>query len=104
MINPINYQLSSSKTINKQSLFSDCTKSVFNNFKDFEKQFNKGIDYWASRIENRYGIGLAGWHGLAIGDANGDGIDDIYICEPGGLPNKLFISKKNGQLIDASSL
>lgn len=104
LINPINYQLSSSKTINKQSLFSDCTKSVFNNFKDFEKQFNKGIDYWASRIENRYGIGLAGWHGLAIGDANGDGIDDIYICEPGGLPNKLFISKKNGQLIDASSL
>ena len=103
-INPRSYQLCSSKIINNQPLFSDCTKSVFKNFKDFERQFNKGINYWASRIENRYGIGLAGWHGMAIGDANGDGIDDIYICEPGGLPNKLFISKRNGQIIDASSL
>ena len=71
---------------------------------DFKNQFLRGTDYWASRLENRYGIGLSGWHGIATGDVNSDGIDDIYVCEPGGLPNRLFISKSDGQLIDASSL
>lgn len=87
-----------------ESLFSDCTGSVFSQFKDFNNQFLRGTDYWASRLEKRYGIGLSGWHGITTGDANGDGLDDIYICEPGGLPNRLFIGKSDGQLIDASSL
>ncbi len=103
-ITPINYQLSSSKKIENQNLFSDCTESIFEGVKDFKNQFNRGSNYWASRIEDRYGLSLSGWQGMAMGDANGDGIDDIYVCEPGGLPNKLFISKKNGKLIDASSL
>jgi len=85
-------------------LFSDCTGSIFSQCRDFNNQFLRGTDYWASRLENRYGIGLSGWHGITIGDVNGDGIDDIYVCEPGGLPNRLFISKSDGQLIDASSL
>ncbi|HAA87775.1 MAG TPA: hypothetical protein DCE22_05920 [Verrucomicrobiales bacterium] len=86
------------------TLFTDCTGSVFSQCIDFKNQFLRGTDYWASRLENRYGIGLSGWHGIATGDVNGDGIDDIYVCEPGGLPNRLFISKSDGQLIDASSL
>ena len=86
------------------SLFSDCTGAVFSQCKDFNNQFLRGTDYWAARLENRYGIGLSGWHGITIGDVNGDGVDDIYVCEPGSLPNRLFISKSDGQLIDASSL
>jgi len=85
-------------------LFSDVTKSVFRGLPEFPKQFNHGMDYWTSRLESRYGIGLPGWHGLAVGDVNGDGLDDLYVCEPGGLPNRLYISRPDGTVIDASAL
>ena len=35
-ITPINYQLSSSKKIENQNLFSDCTESIFEGVKDFK--------------------------------------------------------------------
>lgn len=85
-------------------LFSDVTKTVFRGLPEFPKQFNHGMDYWTSRLESRYGIGLSGWHGLAVGDVNGDGLDDLYVCEPGGLPNRLYISRPDGTVIDASAL
>jgi hypothetical protein len=85
-------------------LFADATKAVFKDVSAFEAQLNRGIDHWAARLESRFGIGLSGWHGLAVGDANGDGLDDLYVCEPGALPNRLFIAKPDGTVIDASSL
>ena len=57
-----------------------------------------------ARIEKQFGINVSGWHGLAVGDANGDGLDDVYVCEAGGLPNRLYIQKSDGTVFDSSSL
>ncbi len=38
-----------------------------------------------------------------MGDVNGDGLDDLYICEPGGLPNRLFLQTPDGSLRDISA-
>ena len=35
-------------------------------------------------------------HGLAVADVNGDGLDDLYVCQPGGLPNRLFLQNNDG--------
>ena len=35
-----------------------------------------------------------------MADVNGDGLDDIYICQPGGLPNRLYLQRTDGTLQD----
>jgi hypothetical protein len=83
-------------------LFTDSSAAVFKNSTSIKEQFLNGTEHWAGRIEGRYGIGISGWHGMALGDANGDGLDDLYICEPGGLPNRLLLAQPDGTVVDAS--
>ena len=48
---------------------------------------------WARTLTKIDDMHFAGHHGIAIGDANGDGLDDLYVCDCGGLPNWLESSK-----------
>ena len=41
--------------------------------------------------------------GVAIGDVNGDGLDDLYVCQETGLPNRLFIQNPDGTASDQSA-
>jgi hypothetical protein len=44
-----------------------------------------------------------GMQGLAVGDANGDGLDDVYICQISPLPNRLFVQNPGGTATDRSA-
>ena len=46
---------------------------------------------------------MTGHNGLSIGDANGDGRDDFYVCEAGSLPNRLYLQQEDGTAIDVSA-
>ena len=59
---------------------------------------------WLKKVERFAGINIYSRHGMTMGDANGDGLDDIYVCQPGGLPNRLFLKQKDGTLSDASAV
>ena len=41
-----------------------------------------------------------GMHGVAVGDVNGDGHEDLYWARPGGEPNQLLIRQPDGRLLD----
>ena len=43
-------------------------------------------------------------HGIALGDVNGDGLDDLYVCQQGGLPNRLYLRQSDGSLKDITKL
>lgn len=84
------------------TLFADCTESVFRNEDSFARQILPGIDYWRGGIQAQHGVYPYGHHGVAVGDANGDGLDDIYACQPAGLPNRLYLQNRDGTVTDAS--
>ena len=84
-------------------LFTDCTKSVLAASEAFNSQLLPGLDHWMGRIELSMGIDIGGWQGLAIGDINGDGLDDLYVCQPGGLPNRLFVQQADGRVSERSA-
>jgi Flp pilus assembly protein TadD len=70
--------------------FLDVTSPVFGGAKSFTDQLLPGIPYWRCRLDPASGIDIYGSNGVAAGDIDGDGLDEIYVCQPGGLPNRLY--------------
>ena len=85
-----------------KTLFSEMTNAVVGGLDSFRKQFAYGVDHWRLRIPAHLGVAVTGHHGLAVGDVNGDGLEDVYLCAEAGLPNRLLIQEKNGQFRDAT--
>ena len=82
--------------------FSDCTESVLGKNPSFGEQLLYGLNHWLGRIERVNGIHAFARWGIAVGDVNGDGLDDLYVCQPGGLPNRLFVQNPDGTASDVS--
>jgi tetratricopeptide (TPR) repeat protein len=38
-----------------------------------------------------------------VGDVNGDGLDDLYVCDGLWLPNRLYTQQPDGTLLDVSA-
>ncbi|HEY0796077.1 MAG TPA: FG-GAP-like repeat-containing protein [Acidisarcina sp.] len=63
-------------------------------------QLVPGIDDWRTALESATGIDVYGNHGLAVGDIDGSGYDSFYVCQPSGLPNRLFRNRGDGTFED----
>jgi Flp pilus assembly protein TadD len=70
--------------------FSDITSSVFAKTPSFRDQLARGIPYWRAALDPACGIDVFGMKGVAVGDIDNDGADEIYVLQPGGLPNRLY--------------
>ncbi|MCU1235831.1 MAG: repeat-containing protein [Candidatus Solibacter sp.] len=82
-----------------QPLFRDMTHEYFGGVESFEKQLRRGVPYWRARLDSACGIDVYGNTGIAMGDIDGDGCDEIYVCQPGGLPNRLY-KNRDGRMED----
>jgi tetratricopeptide (TPR) repeat protein len=71
-------------------LFRDVTAEMFSGTLSFRAQLLQGIPYWRARLDSASGIDIYGSNGIAVGDIDGDGMDEVYVCQPGGLPNRLY--------------
>ena len=82
--------------------FVDRTVAALGNNESWPRQLVHGLDYWLQRIERIHGMHTFMACGVALGDANGDDLDDLYVCQPGGLPNRLFLQNLDGTATDVS--
>jgi Flp pilus assembly protein TadD/peroxiredoxin len=88
-------------------IFIDVTAQAFGNLPSYREQMLRGTDYWRTVLDGACGIDIYGNQGIAVGDYDGDGFDDIYVCQPSGLPNRLYHNRGNGtfeEATDASGL
>jgi hypothetical protein len=72
------------------TLFRDVTAAAFGGVVSFAEQLARGVPYWVARLDPATGIGIYGSNGIAVGDIDNDGADEVYVCQPGGLPNRLY--------------
>jgi hypothetical protein len=84
------------------TLFVDCTESALAQNTSYRQQVLPGLSHWLNRTPREF-MGLLGYNGLAVGDVNGDGLDDLYVCDSGGLPNRLYVQQPDGTALDLSA-
>ncbi|MBP62377.1 MAG: hypothetical protein CMJ62_12730 [Planctomycetaceae bacterium] len=83
--------------------FTDCTTAVLGKNKSFETQLIYGQEHWLRRIEKIHYMVDVERCGMAIGDVNGDSLEDVYLCQGGGLPNRLFVQNSDNTATDRSA-
>ncbi|HJP01638.1 MAG TPA: VCBS repeat-containing protein [Planctomycetota bacterium] len=91
------------RTTSGEPWFADCTEAVLGGNSSYRDQLLPGIRSWSERLDRATGISFLGFEGVAVGDVDGDGLEDLYVCQVGGLPNKLFIQQPDGTATDESA-
>ncbi len=81
----------------------DCTESLLPDAPTLRTCLDRGIDYWEARLDASCGVYNFGYHGLAVADVNGDGLEDVYVCQTGGLPNHLLVRRPDGTVRDEAA-
>ena len=87
---------------NLSPLFTEITESVIGSNSCYKTQLAYGMNHWLTRMPVRAMLNRFGTPGISIGDVNGDGLDDFFLCQEPGLPNRLFIQQKDGQAVESS--
>jgi Tfp pilus assembly protein PilF/peroxiredoxin len=83
-------------------VFAEATERAFGRSPVFREQLVPGLDEWASRLDGIFMPRGMGHHGVSVGDADGDGLDDVYVSQPEGLPNRLFRNDGGGTFVDVT--
>ncbi|HUY12808.1 MAG TPA: FG-GAP-like repeat-containing protein [Terriglobia bacterium] len=86
--------MSSVKTT--RTLFTDVTASAFSQDPTFKSHLLRDTNYWRAVLDSASGIDIFGNCGVSVADVDGDGTEEIYLCQPQGLPNRLYRQKRPG--------
>ena len=83
-------------------IFTDITSRTLGQTNSYREQLQHGSDHWRTVLDGAVGVDVYGNNGLAVGDFNNDGLDDLYVCQPAGLPNRLYRNRGDGTFEDVT--
>ena len=81
-------------------IYIDMTAPALAANPSYAAQLFHGTDYWRTTLDGASGIDLYGHNGVSVADIDNDGSDDLYVCQPAGLPNRLYRNRGDGTLED----
>lgn len=85
-------------------VFVDIAASAFGGNSSHSQQMLRGTDYWRTVLDGACGIDIYGHNGVSVADIDNDGLDDLYVCQPAGLPNRLYRNRGDGTFEDITEL
>jgi Flp pilus assembly protein TadD/peroxiredoxin len=89
-------------SIAHQTIFVDVTAQAIGNTPSYNNQLLRGADYWRTVLDSACAVDLYNNTGVAAGDFDNDGFDDFYVCQPAGLPNRLYRNRGDGTFEDVT--
>jgi tetratricopeptide (TPR) repeat protein len=81
-------------------VYIDIAASAFGGNDSYAAQMMHGSDYWRTVLDGASGIDIYGHNGVSVADIDNDGVDDLYVCQPAGLPNRLYRNRGDGTFED----
>lgn len=81
-------------------VYADIAAAAFGGNHSYAAQMMHGSDYWRTILDAASGIDIYGHNGVSVADIDNDGFDDLYVCQPAGLPNRLYRNRGNGTFDD----
>ncbi len=83
--------------------FEDVSNAALGGNPSYAAQLRPSLDYFRDRLDAATGIDVYGHHGIAARDLDGDGLEDIYLPEPPGLPSLVLRNRGDGTFEDISA-
>src|SRR5205807_10631554 len=84
--------------------YVDVSAAALGRNSSYAAQMLHGADYWRTVLDGACGIDIYGHNGGSAADIENDGFDDFYVCQPAGLPNRLYRNRGDGTFEDITEL
>jgi len=84
----------------RRPIFTEITAAALGGTDSFRRQLNIDLDSWMATFDSVLTRDSNGHQGVSVGDADGDGLDDLYVAQPAGLPNRLYRNRGDSTFED----
>jgi Tfp pilus assembly protein PilF len=85
-----------------RAVFTEITSAALAGNASLERQLGTGLDAWMATLDSVLARDSNGHHGVSVGDVDGDGLEDLYVSQPAGLPNRLLRARGDSTFEDVT--
>ncbi len=96
--------LNETQARSRSPVYVDIATEALGKNSSYAEQMLHGTDYWRTILDGACGIDVYGHNGVSVADIDNDGFDDLYVCQPAGLPNRLYRNRGDGTFEDITEI